>query len=68
MYVRSGIGWLTNSRCIAEELSKVAHTGKHWSEHSPGDSGTELVTAVRKLLKQQLQDDGLLSTNAFEQE
>ena len=34
--------------------------------HSTGDSGTELVTAVLKGLKQQLQDDGSLSINAFE--
>ena len=44
-------GWLTNSRCIAEELSKVAHTGKLWSKHCTSDSGTELVTAVLKGLK-----------------
>ena len=66
VYVWSAIGWLTNSRWIAEELSKVAHTIKCWSGHSPSDSDTGLVTAVLKGLKHQSQDDGLLSINAFE--
>ena len=55
-----------NSRCVRDEFSKVAHTGKRWSDHNAGDCDAELVTAVLKGLKQQLQDDGLLSTNAFE--
>ena len=55
------------SRCIAEELPKEMRTlGKSWSEHRTSDSETELVTAVLKGLKQQLQDDGLLSVDAFE--
>ena len=66
VYVRGEIGWLTNSRFIAEGSSKVAHTGKRWSVHSIGDSGTELVPAVLKGLKQQLQYDGSLGINAFD--
>ena len=64
--VGSVIWKLTKSRCIAEGLSKVAHTGERWSEHSTNDSGTELVTAVLQGLKQQLQDDELLIIHAFE--
>ena len=58
----SETGWSADSRCIAEDLPKGAHTGKRWSEHTVG---TDLVTAVLEGLKQQLQGDGLLSVNAF---
>ena len=56
--VRSEIRWLANSRFISEEVSKVGHIGKRRSEDSTSDCGTELVTAVLRGLKQQLQGDG----------
>ena len=57
-HIRSETKWLTHSQCITGELSKAAYKVKRWSEYS---SGTELVTAVQKSLKQQVQDDGLLT-------
>ena len=63
---RGEIGWLTNSRCVAEELSSVAHTGERWGQHSTSDSGTELVTAVLKACSIYEMTDCWGHVNAFE--
>ena len=60
VYVRSEI---SGCRRILDASLK---TLKRWSGHGTGGSGAELVTAMLKGLKQPLQDDGLLSINAFE--
>ena len=49
---------------MAEELSRVAYAGKHWSELSTVGSGTELARG----LKRQLQDDWLLTSNSIQPE
>ena len=42
VYVQSEMKFFTNSRCVAEEVAIVAHTGTRWSECSAADRKTEL--------------------------
>ena len=60
VYVQSEIGWLTISRCISEEMSKIAHTGQSWRERSTGHNGIDLGMAALEGLKRQLQDYGFV--------
>ncbi|CAK0797196.1 unnamed protein product [Prorocentrum cordatum] len=73
-HVKAGraAGWLTNSGCIAEELTKLQGNDNENATRSAGavspaaENRPAIVAAVLRGLRRQLQQDGAVSINALE--